>query len=139
MVDAPVDTQAVLLLLHAALALAAVELAGEQGAHGAAALALGVGAQLVGAVARDALAQRAELGAAHGVGGAGLARLQAVPARADSCCHTFCKGRGEAVSAAEQPREMERVSRNLLLLGCPEKFWIPRSWNRSGWSSEQPG
>lgn len=91
-VDAPVDAQAVLLLLHAALALAAVELAGEQGADGAAALALGVGAQLVGAVACDALAQRAELGAAHGVRGARLARLQAVLAGASALRHAFCKG-----------------------------------------------
>lgn len=107
-VDAPVDAQAVLLLLHAALALAAVELAGEQGAHGAAALALGAWAQLVGAVARDALAQRAELGAAHGVRGAGLARLQAVPAGASSLRHAFCKGT-ERLSL-ERPRGKRAVS-----------------------------
>lgn len=91
MVDAPVDAQAVLLLLHASLALAAVELAGEQGCHRAPTLALGVGAQLVGSIACDALPQGPEFGAADGVVGTGLACLKAVPAGADSFCHTFCK------------------------------------------------
>lgn len=78
--DAPVDAQAVLLLFHASLALAAVQLAGEQGRHGAPALALGVGAQLVGSIARDALPEGPEFGTADGVVGAGLACLEAVPA-----------------------------------------------------------
>lgn len=105
MVDAPVDAQAVLLLLHAPLALAAVELAGEQGRHRAPALVLGVGAQLVGSVACDALPEGPEFGAADGVVGAGLACLEAVPARADSFRHTFCKKKGEGgVRAMEQPQ-----------------------------------
>lgn len=80
MVDAPVDAQAVLLLFHASLALAAIELAGEQGCHGAPALVLGVGAQLVGSIACDALPEGPEFGTADGVVGAGLSCLKAVPA-----------------------------------------------------------
>lgn len=80
MVDAPVDTQAMLLLFHASLALAAVELAGEQGSHCAPTLVLGVGAQLVGSITCDTLPEGPEFGAADGVVGAGLTCLKAVPA-----------------------------------------------------------
>lgn len=97
MVDAPVNTQAVLLLFHASLALAAVQLAGEQGRHGAPALVLGIGSQLVGSIACDALPEGPEFGTADGVIGAGLACLKAVPARADSFRHTFCKKTREGV------------------------------------------
>lgn len=67
LVHAPVDAQAVLLLLHTALAAAVVERLLLEGLHGAAALVLGLqaGCQAeVSLLARHALPQRAVLGAA---------------------------------------------------------------------------
>lgn len=87
--DAPVDAQAVLLLLHAPLALAAVQLAGEKGRHGVPALAFGIRTQLVGPVPGNALPKGPELGAATRVVGAGFPSLQAVPSGADHVHHAF--------------------------------------------------
>lgn len=67
LVHAPVDSQAVLLLLHTPLAAAIVKRLLFEGLHGAAALVLGLqarGQAEVGLLARHALPQRAVLGAA---------------------------------------------------------------------------
>lgn len=89
MVDTPVDTEAMLLLFHAPLAFAAIQLAGKEGRHRIPALALGVRAQFVSSVARNALSEGPEFGAAAGVVGAGFPGLQAVPGCADHVCHAF--------------------------------------------------
>ena len=79
LVETPVDAQAVLLLLHAPPALAAAQRAGEQGRHGVGTLAAGARAQLHAAVARHALAQRAQARAACLIARARVPRMQAVP------------------------------------------------------------
>ena len=83
MVDAPVDAEAVLLLLHAPFTLATIELTRQKGRHGIPALALGIRTQLVGPIAGNALSESPEFGTAAWVIGAGLPGLQAVPGGAD--------------------------------------------------------
>ena len=78
LVQAPVDTQAVLLPLHASFALAAVQRAGEQGRHCALTLAAGPRAQLHAAVPRHTLPQRAQARAARVIAGAAVPGTQAV-------------------------------------------------------------
>lgn len=78
--EAPVDAQAVLLPLHAPLALAAVQGAGQESRHGVGALAAGAGAQLHAAVAGHALAQRPQTWAARLVARAQVPGHEAVSA-----------------------------------------------------------
>lgn len=92
MVDAPVDAEAVLLLLHAPFTLATIELTGQKGRHSVPTLALGIRSQLVGPIAGNALPESPEFGAAARVVGAGLPGLQAVPGRAD---HIWRRTRGK--------------------------------------------
>lgn len=63
--EAPVDAQTVLFPLHAPLALAAMQGAGQKCRHGIGALAPGPGAQLHAAVAGHALAQSPQAWAAR--------------------------------------------------------------------------
>lgn len=78
--EAPVDAQAVLLPLHAPLALAAIQGAGQQCRHGVGALAPGAGAQLHAAVAGHALAQSPQTWAARLIARAQVPGHEAVPA-----------------------------------------------------------
>lgn len=80
LVQAPVDAQAVLLLLHASFTLAAVQRSGQQGCHGVLALVSCPGPQLHAAVPRHTLPEGAQSRAARVVAGAGVAGAQAVPA-----------------------------------------------------------
>ena len=78
LVQAPVDAQAVLLPLHASLALASVQRAGEPGCPGALPLDAGPRAQLHAAVPRHTLPQRAQARAARVIAGAAVPGTQAV-------------------------------------------------------------
>lgn len=78
LMQAPVDAQAVLLLLHASPALAAVQRTGEERRHGVGTLAAGAGAQLHAAVARHTLPQRSQARATRLVAGARVPRQQTV-------------------------------------------------------------
>lgn len=80
LMETPVDAEAVLLLLHASLALATVQGAGEQGRHGVGALAPGPGAQLHATIARYALTQGPQTWAAGLVAGARVPSHQTVSA-----------------------------------------------------------
>lgn len=80
LVQAPVDAQAVLLLLHAPFTLAAVQGGGQQSCHGVLALVSRPGPQLYAAVPRHALPEGAQARAARVVAGAGIAGVEAVPA-----------------------------------------------------------
>lgn len=91
LVQAPVDAQAVLLLLHAPFTLAAVQRGGQKSCHGVLTLVSRPGPQLHAAVPRHTLPEGAQSWAARVVAGAGVAGTQAVPAsrrerqRWDSC------------------------------------------------------
>lgn len=108
LVHAPVDAQAVLLLLHTPLAAAVVERLLFERLHGAAALVLGfqAGCQAeVGLLAGHALPQRAVLGAAALLLQAliaGFHTIQAVPAAHLRGQEHVCGWRGGRVSAAGQ-------------------------------------
>lgn len=110
LIHAPVDAQAVLLLLHAPLAAAVVEGLLFEGLHGAATLVLGLqaGRQAeVGLLARHALPQRAVLGAAALLLQAliaGFHAVQAVPAAHLRRQEHVCGWRGGSVSAARLGR-----------------------------------
>lgn len=80
LVQAPVDAQAVLLLLHASFTLAAVQRRGQKRRHGVLTLVSRSGPQLHAAVARHTLPEGAQSWAARVVAGAGVAGAQAVPA-----------------------------------------------------------
>lgn len=97
LMQAPIDAQAVLLLLHASPALAAVQGAGQQRGHGVGTLAAGAGAQLHAAVARHALAQRSQAWATRLVTGAGVPRQQTVsPSRQGLLKHCGREGRSSS-------------------------------------------
>ena len=70
LVETPIYTEAVLLSLHAASALAAVQGAGEQGGHSVGTLTPGPGTQLHTAVASHTLPQGSETWAAGFITGA---------------------------------------------------------------------
>lgn len=125
LVHAPVDAQAVLLLLHTPLAAAVVERLLFERLHGAATLVLGfqAGCQAeVGLLAGHALPQRAVLGAAALLLQAliaGFHTIQAVPAAHLGGQEHVCGWRGGRVSAAGQgpdastPREGACMARLL--------------------------
>lgn len=79
LVQAPVDAQAVLLLLHASFTLAAVQRGGQQRRHGVLTLVSRPGPQLHAAVPRHTLPEGAQSRAAGVVAGAGVSGAQAVP------------------------------------------------------------
>lgn len=128
LVHAPVDAQAVLLLLHAPLAAAVVEGLLLEGLHGAAALVLGLQARCqaeVGLLARHALPQRAVLGAAALLLQAlvaGFHTVQAVPAAHLGRQEHVCGRRAGSVRAAGQGPEASGSGKRACptrLLGCP--------------------
>lgn len=80
LVKAPVDAQAVLLLLHAPFTLAAMQGAGQQGGHSVGTLAPGAGAQLHAAIARHALTQGPQTWTAGLIARARVSSHQAVSA-----------------------------------------------------------
>lgn len=80
LVEAPVDAQTVLLLLHASFALTAVQWRGQQGRHGVLTVVPGPGPQLHTAVSGHALPQGPQTRTAGVVAGAGVSRTQAVSA-----------------------------------------------------------
>lgn len=95
LMQAPVDAQAVLLLLHASPALAAMQGTGQQRRHSVGTLAAGAGAQLHAAVSRHTLAQCSQAWATHLVTGAGVPRQQTVsPSRQGLLKH--CGGEGKS-------------------------------------------
>lgn len=79
LMKAPVDAQAVLLLLHSSFTLAAVQRSGQQCRHGILALVPRPGPQLHAAVPRHTLPEGAQARAAGVVAGAGVSGTQAVP------------------------------------------------------------
>lgn len=94
LMQTPVDTQAVLLLLHASFTLAAVQRRGQQRRHGGLTLVSRPGPQLHTAVPRHTLPEGAQSRAAGVVAGAGVSGAQAVPpARRESHTWDSCKTR----------------------------------------------
>lgn len=79
LVQTPVDTQAVLFLLHASFTLAAVQRGGQQRRHGVLTLVSCPGPQLHAAVPCHTLPEGAQSWAAGVVAGAGVSSTQAVP------------------------------------------------------------
>lgn len=79
LVQTPVDTQAVLLLLHASFTLAATERGGQQRRHGIFTLVSRPRAQLHAAIPRHTLPKGAQSWAAGVITGAGVSCTQAVP------------------------------------------------------------
>lgn len=92
----PVDTQAVLLLLHPSFTLAAVQRRGQQRRHGRLTLVPGPGAQLHAAVPRHTLPEGAQSRAAGVIAGAGVSGPQAVlPLCRESHPRDSCRKRKE--------------------------------------------
>lgn len=91
LVQAPVDAQAVLLLLHASFTLAAVQRGGQQRRHGVLTLVPCPRPQLHAAVPSHTLPEGTQAWAAGVIAGAGVSGTQAVPAarrenhRRDTC------------------------------------------------------
>lgn len=107
LMQAPVDTQAVLLLLHASFTLAAVQRSGQQCRHGVLTLVARSGPELHAPVPRHALPEGAQTWAAGVIAGAGVSGAQAVPpACRQSHAWDSCKTRrtkGELVSCCGPP------------------------------------
>lgn len=94
--QAPVDTQAVLLLFHASFTLAAVQRGGQQRRHGVLTLVSRPGPQLHAAVPRHTLPEGAQSRAAGVVAGAGVSGTQAVPpAHRQSHTGDSCKDKAD--------------------------------------------
>lgn len=94
LMQAPVDAQAVLLLLHPSLTLAAVQRRGQQRRHGVLALVARPGPQLHAAVAGHTLPEGAQSRAAGVVAGAGVPGVQAVhPPTRERQAGESCKSR----------------------------------------------
>lgn len=79
LVQAPVDAQAVLFLLHASFTLAAMQRGRQQCRHGSLTLVTRPRPQLYAAVPRHTLPEGTQAWAAGVVAGAGVSGAQAVP------------------------------------------------------------
>lgn len=96
LVEAPVDAQAVLFLLHSTFALAAVQRCGQKRLHGIVTLVARPGPQFHAAVSRHTLPEGAQSWAAGVVTGAGVSSLQAVaPACRQNQAWDSCEERQE--------------------------------------------
>lgn len=100
LLQAPVDAEAVLLPLHAPLALAAMQRAGHEGGDGVLTVVPRPGAQLDAPATRHALAQSAQARAARLVARARVSRVQAVPSPRTQPTRDTCGQveRGEVLS-----------------------------------------